>query len=270
MMDATEPRDDAELVVAVLAGDREAFNPLLERWQPSILRLCRRLLGPGPQAEDVAQEAAVAAFLGLPRLADPVRFGAWLHAIAANRARMALRRRHRLALEGPASPRGRGAARGRAGPSPGRRLGQPRDPHAILAALRQLPPATREVVIGFYLQGYSYQELAALLGAPLSTVRGRLYHGRRQLWRTLRPLAEEVLTPATTRREEQRMDTTALIDVDVAFSRPAADRPRCGRSAAPTGRAYWTTAAGRPARDAAIRGGSPRTLPSRGRPHGRG
>jgi DNA-directed RNA polymerase specialized sigma24 family protein len=40
-----------------------------------------------PQAEDVAQEAALQAFLGLPRLADPARFGAWLQAIAANRAR---------------------------------------------------------------------------------------------------------------------------------------------------------------------------------------
>src|SRR5512132_3341290 len=100
MMDATEQRDDAELVTAILAGDREAFGPLLARWQASTLRLCRRLLGPGPQAEDVAQEAAVQAFLGLPRLADPARFGAWLHAIAANRARMALRRRRLLALEG--------------------------------------------------------------------------------------------------------------------------------------------------------------------------
>lgn len=57
---------DAELVAAVLAGDREAFGPLLERWHASSLRLCRRLLGPGQQAEDVAQETAVQAFLGLP------------------------------------------------------------------------------------------------------------------------------------------------------------------------------------------------------------
>jgi hypothetical protein len=49
MMDS-DRRDDVELVAAVLAGDREAFGPLLTRWQASILRLCRRLLGPGPQA----------------------------------------------------------------------------------------------------------------------------------------------------------------------------------------------------------------------------
>jgi hypothetical protein len=58
MMDATEGRDDAELVAAVVAGDREAFGPLLERWPPSVLGLCRRVLGPGPQAEDLAQQGA--------------------------------------------------------------------------------------------------------------------------------------------------------------------------------------------------------------------
>jgi DNA-directed RNA polymerase specialized sigma24 family protein len=83
----------------------------------SVLGLCRRLLHQGPLAEDVAQEAAVAAVLGLPRLADPARFGAWLHVIAANRARMALRGRHRLALDGLLPLRGRGTARGRVRPT---------------------------------------------------------------------------------------------------------------------------------------------------------
>jgi RNA polymerase sigma factor (sigma-70 family) len=216
-MDATDRRDDAELVAAVLAGDREAFGPLLGRWQPSVLRLCRRLLGPGPQAEDVAQEAAVAAFLGLPRLADPSRFGPWLHAIAANLARMALRRRRLLAAEGLAPDAAVGLHTGQAGPTPEDAWATGEIHQAILAALRELPPATREAVIGFYLQGYSYQELAELLGTPISTVRGRLYQGRRRLRRALRPLADQVLTQAPARREEQPMDTMDLIDADVAF-----------------------------------------------------
>jgi RNA polymerase sigma factor (sigma-70 family) len=216
-MDGTDRRDDGELVAAVLAGQREAFGPLLARWQASVLRLCRRLLGPGPQAEDVGQEAAVAAFLGLPRLADPARFGAWLQAIAANRARMALRRRRLLALDGLPLDAAKGLGWGESGPTPEEAWAAREVHEAILAALRELPPATREAVIGFYLQGYSYAELAELLGTPLSTVRGRLYHGRRQLRRTLRPLAEEVLTRAPTRQEEHRMDIPALIDVDVAF-----------------------------------------------------
>jgi RNA polymerase sigma factor (sigma-70 family) len=217
-MEATDPRDDAELVAAVLAGDREAFGPLLARSQASILRLCRRLLGPGPQAEDVVQEAAVQAFLGLPRLADPARFGAWLHAIAANRARMALRRRRLLTLDGLAADAALGPHLGQASRTPEDAWASREAHQAILAALQELPPATREAVIGFYLQGYSYQELAEVLGTPLSTVRGRLYHGRRRLRRALRPLADQVLTPARTRREEHRMETDAtLLDAEVAF-----------------------------------------------------
>jgi RNA polymerase sigma factor (sigma-70 family) len=210
-------RTDAELVAAVLAGDREAFGPLLARWEPSVLGLCRRLLGRGPLAEDVAQEAAVQAFLGLARLADAARFGAWLHAIAANQARMALRRRYRLTLEGLPRQVAEGLPGGEAGPTPEDAWASREIYQAILAALQALPPATREAVIGFYLQGYSYQELAELLDLPLSTVRGRLHHGRRRLRRALRPLADELLTPAPTRREEQPMDTTALTDADVAF-----------------------------------------------------
>jgi RNA polymerase sigma-70 factor, ECF subfamily len=240
MMEIAEPRDDAELVAAVLAGDREAFGPLLARWQPSVLRLCRRLLGRGPEAEDVAQEAVVAAFVGLPRLADPARFGAWLHAIAANLARMELRRRHRQALEGLPPLGAEGLQGGEPGPTPEDAWASREIHQAILAALQALPPTTREAVIGFYLQGYSYHQLAELLGTPLSTVRGRLYHGRRQLRRTLRSLADEVLTPAPTRREEQQMDTPALPDADVALSGGWRSPPTawsCCRSEA--GRGSW-------------------------------
>ena len=74
--------DDAALVARTLAGEREAFGPLLLRYYPSVLRLCGRLLGPASEAQDVAQEAALQAFLGLAQLHEPDRFGAWLHAIA--------------------------------------------------------------------------------------------------------------------------------------------------------------------------------------------
>jgi RNA polymerase sigma factor (sigma-70 family) len=204
-----EWRDDAELVGAVLAGDRDAFGPLLARWQASVLRLCRRLLGPGDEAEDVAQEAAVQAFLGLPRLADPARFGAWLHAIAANQARMVLRRRRLLTLNGLPPDTAIPLFSGEPGPAPEDAWAGRETHEAILGALRALPPTVREAVIGFYLQGYSYQELAELLGTPISTVRGRLR-------RALRPLADQVLTSATSRREEHTMGT-AVIDADVAF-----------------------------------------------------
>src|SRR5690349_8351585 len=94
-----ENLDDAALVALALGGAREAFAPLLLRHYQGVLRLCRRLLRSEAEAQDVAQEAALRAFLDLRRLEDPARFGAWLHAIAANMARMALRQWRALSLE---------------------------------------------------------------------------------------------------------------------------------------------------------------------------
>jgi DNA-directed RNA polymerase specialized sigma24 family protein len=95
----TDTRSDATLVTLVLAGERETFAPLLLRYYTSVARLCRRLLGPTPEAQDIVQEAALQAFLRLGELQDAARFGAWLHAIAANLARMELRRRWTLSLD---------------------------------------------------------------------------------------------------------------------------------------------------------------------------
>jgi RNA polymerase sigma-70 factor (ECF subfamily) len=77
---------DPVLVAQVLAGDRTALEPLLRRYYPSLVQLCMRLLDSPFEAQDVAQEAVLQAVLGLARLCEPARFGAWLHAIAANLA----------------------------------------------------------------------------------------------------------------------------------------------------------------------------------------
>ena len=206
--------DDAALVARTLAGEREAFSPLLLRYYPSVMRLCRRLLGPTPAAQDAAQEAALQAFLNLSRLQEPARFGAWLHAIAANLARMALRRRT-LSLD--AADEGTPMAVLWAV-----RLPSPEEAHAareihdaIIAALNELSAVNREAVIGYYLEGYSYIELANLLGVPVSTVKGRLFFGRRQLRQALKPVADEVLKPDRRARKEPGMTTPELVEVKI-------------------------------------------------------
>jgi uncharacterized protein len=204
--------DDAALVARALAGEREAFGPLLLRYYPSVLRLCQRLLGPSPASQDVAQEAALQAFLGLAQLREPERFGAWLHAIAANLARMALRRRRLISLDALTDgvPL---AVLWAAAPTP-EEVHAAREVHdAIVAALSELSSVNREVAIGFYLEGYSYAELAELLGVPVSTVKGRLFKGRRQLRRALAPVAHDVLKPDRRRRKELAMETPELVEV---------------------------------------------------------
>src|SRR5919197_5404826 len=88
--------DDADLVRAARAGDRAALDALMRRHRAAVVRACRRLLRDGPDAEDAAQEALVQALIALPRLRDPTRFAPWLHGIALNVSRRALRRRRAL------------------------------------------------------------------------------------------------------------------------------------------------------------------------------
>src|SRR5262245_37256281 len=210
-----DKRGDAALVALVLAGEREAFEPLLLRHYPGVARLCRRLLGPTLEAQDVVQEAALQAFLGLERLQEPARFGSWLYAIAANLARMALRRRRTFSLE--ALDEGSSVALLWANRTHNpEEIQTAREIHdTIVAAISELSPVNREVVIGFYLEGYSYAELAELLGVPVSTIKGRLFKGRRQLRETLAPVAYDVLKPDRRQPEEHTMERSELVEVKV-------------------------------------------------------
>lgn len=208
-------QDDAALVAAVRAGDRDAFGPLLQRHYASLVRLCRRLLGPSIEAQDVAQEAALQAYLSLERLAEPARFGAWLHAIGANLARTAMRRRRALSLEliGDGVPFQPAWSHGLPAPEQVAAIREVHD--TIVAALAELSLVNREAVIGFYLEGYSYDELATLLGVPVSTVKGRLFKGRSKLRQRLAPLAAEVIFSDRRALKGSTMPIPELIDLSV-------------------------------------------------------
>jgi RNA polymerase sigma-70 factor (ECF subfamily) len=200
---ADEP--DAALVAQALAGNREAFDTLAGRYYASVLRLCNRLLGDPVQAEDIAQEAILQAFLGLDRLQQPARFGAWLHAIAANLARSSLRRLKTVSLDG-LEPTGRSTVRHLTSFPSLEQIIVLREIHdAILTALMELSTVNREAVIGYYLEGYSYVELANLLGVPVSTVKSRLFKGRQQMREQLGGLRQPSQNPAADVRKESPM-----------------------------------------------------------------
>lgn len=220
MANTHDNQDDATLVVLVRAGEHEAFAPLLQRYAQSVLRLCQRLLGSTVEAQDVAQEAALQAFLGLSHLNEPDRFGAWLHAIAANIARMTLRRHRPLSLDVLAQDTNFVLQRMRTGNGP-EDVYIARELHdAVMAALQELSSLNRDVVIGFFLDGYTYAELAALLNVPVSTVRGRLYHSRRKLQQTLLPLAHDSITmrsgPRSIMMKETPVEQPTLVEMEFA------------------------------------------------------
>src|SRR5262245_34335796 len=76
---------DAEVVRAVLGGDREAFRLLVERYQRPLLASARHILGDAEMAQDAAQETFIEAYRALGNLKEPAKFRAWLYGILRHR-----------------------------------------------------------------------------------------------------------------------------------------------------------------------------------------
>lgn len=185
-----------DLAAASLSGNRVAFGALAARHRPRARRVAERILRDPHEAEDVTQEALLQAYLGLPALRDPERFGAWLAAIAANLARMRLR-------APPAVPVGD--------------VETPAEELDVLGpvgeAIRRLPPAEREAALLVYVHGLTCEEAATLLGKKPGAVRVRLHRARLKLRESLRDFA-----PVTVRaREEPKMIEVTVDDVVSRF-----------------------------------------------------
>jgi RNA polymerase sigma factor (sigma-70 family) len=167
------------------------------------------------------------AFLGLETLREPAHFGAWLHSIAANIARSRLRQKRRRPLLSLESLGGHSLGKDAGGSSERRsdrllvdnapgpeEVRLARELHdEVVEAIKGLSVANREAVVGYYLQGYSYAELAELLGVPVSTIKGRLHKGRKQLEPSLEPAARQVLGLAA--KEKKTVNEERMIEVTV-------------------------------------------------------
>jgi RNA polymerase sigma factor (sigma-70 family) len=197
---------DAALVAAARDGDRGAFAALIERHYGLLLATCRRATGDVEMAADAAQEAVVAALLGLDRLRRDDRFAAWLIGIGLNLCRRALRERSRWAhAHGPepAAP----------GPPPDEAADAARIARRVHTAIAALPEGQRAAVALFHLGGLGHAATADRLGTKPGAVKTRLHKARAALRRAL----DDV------HREEFPMPTPA--PMRVADVRRPSDRP---------------------------------------------
>ncbi len=168
--------DEADLVAASAQGDQDAFRQLVQRYERLVLRVAFRSMGDTSLAEDVAQEAFIKVFRGLPKYRPDKPFVHWLHRVVANAVTDELRRRRPVQsldamLEPPASPE--------EGPP------EVADHHAIERAVRQaiasLPPRYRDVIILQVFHELTYEQIASTLRLPLSTVTWRMNMAKRLL-----------------------------------------------------------------------------------------
>ena len=184
----TEASDGA-LVRRVLAGERNAFGILVERYQDRMLAYVRYMGFDEAEARDVSQDAFVRAFRHLRRCGDPERFAGWLFKIVSNVCRSTGARASRRATESLDAHAGSLTAEA-ALPDEQAEAGWLRE--RVREALDGVPPDQREALVLMYLQGYSIEEIEELTGASRSAIKMRLKRGRDALKVRLGPLLSEV------------------------------------------------------------------------------
>lgn len=177
---------EEDLARAACAGDRDAFGQLFRNLYPRCHRAARALVGDDHLAHDVAQEAWIKAWEQRARFNFQSRFGTWVHRITVNTALDHLRRRksrlRRLArlFPGGRSERPEAEPAG-AGEQPDRQAVTRESARRLEAAIDRLPAKQRTVLVLREHEGYSYEEIARLVGCPKGTVMSRLHQARQKL-----------------------------------------------------------------------------------------
>ena len=180
---------DRGLVAAAAAGDREAFDELVRRYQVPIVNLARALTAGHRDAEDLAQEVFVRAWRGLGGFRGDSAFSTWLHRVALNVIRShhgRTSRLRRLFQTGGDAEREEDRIESAADPADLEDAVVRRD--AIDKALAALPEDLRVVVTLRDIQGLEYRAIAELMGVPVGTVESRLFRARQRL----RPMLEHL------------------------------------------------------------------------------
>jgi RNA polymerase sigma-70 factor, ECF subfamily len=164
------PLSDRALVRAAQGGSLEAMEELFRRYWAGAHRAAYLVVHDAALAEDVAQEAFLAAVRALDRFDRRRPFGPWLHRIVVNRAIDHARARD-VRREVPADVVGE--------PGGSRSGGDfaPASSGELLGALAALPPEQRAVIVLRHLLGYTPGEIARLLRLPRGTVNSRLRRG---------------------------------------------------------------------------------------------
>ena len=171
-------KTEEQLIAEAIAGDKESFSLLVEKYQRPVFSVCYRMLGTPTAAEDAAQEAFIRAYQALDRY-DPERsFATWVLSIASNYSIDQLRKKKVTILSmdneahawlAPPDP----------GPSPEKAALDKEKSALVQAILAELNETDRAAVILQYWHDYSYEEIADTLDLSSSAVKSRLFRARK-------------------------------------------------------------------------------------------
>lgn len=161
--------EDRDLIGQARRENVEAYNLLVSRWEKRIYNYLLRLVKNREDALDLAQDVFLKAYQNLRKLEDPDRFAPWIYRIAHNEAYSYLRKNR------PETDLEDAQFEPWLEPGPSRRMLPIEVSLAVERALTRLSEDQREAVVLKIYQGFKFEEMADILGCPVSTVKSRLY-----------------------------------------------------------------------------------------------
>lgn len=183
----TSESPDEVLVLGAILGNLEAFEQLVLRYRPAVVRLARTVVG-ADDAEDVAQDALLLAFKALPTIEEPSRFAAWLSAITRHRALRFSQSedkhvRKRVALDEALIEQIASLAKPLSDTSiAAAQAVEDNERDALMnSAVDSLPMDYAMPIRLHYFDDMPLKRIAAFMGLPLSTIKWRIHHGKKLL-----------------------------------------------------------------------------------------
>jgi RNA polymerase sigma-70 factor (ECF subfamily) len=183
---------DELLVIEAILGNLEAFEQLVVRYRPAVVRLARTIVG-SEYAEDVAQESLLLAFKALPTIEEPQKFAPWLSAITRHRAfrfgkNETAHANKRVPLDDALLEKIEALARPSAATAlTDQALADKERDEAMLKAVDSLPDDYAMPLRLHFLDDMPLKRISAFMGVPLSTVKWRIHHGKKLLRAKLEP-----------------------------------------------------------------------------------
>ncbi len=187
---------DRELVKRVQAGDKQAFDVLVLKYQHKLVKLISRYVHDHAEALDVSQEAFIKAYRAIPNFRGDSSFYTWLYRIGINTAK------NHLVSQGRRPPDSDIDAQDAERYDIESRLKDQESPEAlaqrdqvqatVISAIEQLPEDLRVAITLREFQGMTYEEIAQAMECPIGTVRSRIFRAREAIDRRLRPLISDI------------------------------------------------------------------------------
>ncbi len=171
--------EDKILVERAQQGDREALGELFVRHSQPVRRLLASVIGSTDELDDLVQEVFIQVYRSLPGFRGEARFSTWLHQVTVYAAYNFLRKPRRRWI--PTDPEKFSSMSGPEGQGPHSRLYGARTLERLHAILDTIKPKKRIAFVLFAVEGHSVSEVAEMVGAPVPTVKSRIWFARREL-----------------------------------------------------------------------------------------